>query len=164
MADYMQNETQPIAATTMKKNSTRRFIRHYLPAILVLLVIALGLTSAYFYKKSTSREETASQAEIKSLVEKVGRILVVPTDETPTVATVSDPEALKDQAFFADAKKGDKVLIYSNAKKAVLYDPVADKIVTVAPLNIDPNAGKVQAPAPTTDTTTKAPAPTTKKK
>ena len=164
MSDYMQNESVS-TAPAVKKSSTKKFLRHYFPLILIILVIALGLTSAYFYKKSKSVDGTdqASQAEVKSLIEKVSRILVVPTDETPTVATVSDPDALKGQAFFADAKKGDKVLIYSNAKKAVLYDPVQDKIVTVAPLNIDTNV-KAPATTPTADTTKSTPTTPAKKK
>ena len=69
-------------------------------------------------------------------------MIVLPEDEIPTVATVSDPEKLKEQPFFSDAKKGDKVLIYANAKKAILYDPMANKIVTVAPINIGPEDTK----------------------
>ncbi len=146
-------ETKTIVIESKKPQ--KRFKR-YIPIILIVLVIALALTSVYFYKKSTTNPNQASQAEVKSLVEKVGRLVVLPTDETPTVATVSDPEALKDQAFFAEAKKGDKVLIYSNAKKAILYDPVQDKIITIAPLNIDTSTPKT-APTPTSST----PAPTT---
>jgi hypothetical protein len=124
---------------------SRNFFKKHFALILIVLVIILALTSAYFYKKSTSTKvDQISQAEIKSLVQKVGRLAVVPTDETPTIATVSDPQALKNQTFFIDAKKGDKVLIYSNAKKAFLYDPSADKIVNIAPLNTE--AGKTTAP------------------
>lgn len=125
---------------TNKRSWFRKFLRKYFALILIFLVIILGLTSAHFYKKSNSTIDKLSQAEIKSLVEKVGKIAVLPEGEIPTIATVSDPEALKDQAFFADAKKGDKVLIYSNAKKAFLYSPSQDKIVNIDPLNIDPNA------------------------
>jgi hypothetical protein len=53
-----------------------------------------------------------------------------------------------------DAKKGDKVLIYTNAKKAILYDPELNKIVNVAPLNIGDQ--KVTAPAPATTNTSSA--------
>ena len=56
--------------------------------------------------------------------------------EDPTVATVVDPERLRDQPFFANAKQGDKVLIYTNAKKAILYSPESNKIIEVAPVNI----------------------------
>jgi hypothetical protein len=138
MQEYEQ-ATQHIASVPKKKS----FFKKYGAVLLIVLVIILALTSTYFYKKSRSLDtvDQASQAEVKSLIEKVSRILVVPTDETPTVATVSDPDALKGQAFFVGAKKGDKVLIYSNAKKAVLYDPVADKIITVAPLNTESTTG-----------------------
>lgn len=113
-------------------------------SLLVLLVVGLSATSIYFYRRYhrlsfTSTE--ASQEEAKKLVAEVGKLIVLPQDETPTVATVSDPEKLKIQAFFTDAKKGDKVLIYTNAKKAILYDPEAKKIVNVAPITIgaEPN-------------------------
>lgn len=138
--------TKASLATKQKKKS---FLKKYLPLILILLVIILALTSAYFYKKSRTNVNEVSQAEVKSLVEKVGRLAVLPTDETPTIATVSDPDALKDQAFFVDAQKGYKVLIYSNAKKAFLYDPVSDKIINIAPLNTQSGTSAV-TPTPTT--------------
>ena len=75
----------------------------------------------------------------------------LPTDEEPTIATVSDLEKLKDQPFFKDAKEGDTVLIYDKAAKIILYDPVANKIVNAASNNIaDPTAATTdEAPAPT---------------
>ncbi len=117
------------------------------PRILLILVVVLAGTSIYFYRQfSVIKQDpnAISKAEVRTLTEKVGRLIVLPQDEDPTVATVSDPEALKDQTFFADAKKGDKVLIYTNAKKAILYDPTLNKIITVAPLTIgDSSEGSV---------------------
>lgn len=107
--------------------------------ILSIATVVLAGVAYYFYRNSSlfNKDQTvAQQAEVKSLVTKVGKLIVLPEDEIPTVATVSDPEKLKEQPFFTDAKKGDKVLIYTNAKKAILYDPIAHKIVTVAPINI----------------------------
>lgn len=66
--------------------------------------------------------------------EKVSKLVSLPEGETPTVATVSNPEVLQNQAFFAEAKSGDIVLIYS--KKAVLYDPLVNKVIIVAPVNL----------------------------
>ena len=91
-----------------------------------------------------------AQQEVTSLVAKVGRLVVLPEGETPTVATVSDPEALKDQVFFKNAVKGDKVLIYAESKKAFLYSVSLDKIIDVAPLNIG-NQKAVTPPATDTD-------------
>jgi hypothetical protein len=147
-----ENENTTNVVSRPKK---KKFFKKYFALILILLVIVLSLTSAYFYKKSTVNNNQVSQKEIKSLVEKVGRLVVLPTDETPTIATVSDPEALKNQPFFNGAKKGDKVLIYSNAKKAILYDPALDKIVTIASLNNDINTKEISPSTTVTPDTTK---------
>ncbi len=107
--------------------------------VLQIIAVLAVILAVYFYlqlrelKKSPS---VAAQQEVTSLVAKVGRLVVLPEGETPTVATVSDPEALKDQTFFANAVKGDKVLIYAQAKKAFLYSVSMNKIIEVAPLNI----------------------------
>ncbi len=76
-----------------------------------------------------------AKALAQNVVDQVAVHLVLPEDEAPTVATVSSLEQLAGQPFFVNAKVGDKVLIYTKAKKAILYDPVIDKIVEVAPLS-----------------------------
>lgn len=83
-----------------------------------------------------SAEENAE--EVRDLVEAVGKLIVLPEGEEPTVASVSDPEKLKDQPFFQNAKVGDKVLIYTQARKAYLYDPKLNKLLEVAPLTVEP--------------------------
>jgi isopentenyl diphosphate isomerase/L-lactate dehydrogenase-like FMN-dependent dehydrogenase len=95
------------------------------------------------------------QKDLEMTIKMVGKHLVLPTNETPTMATVSDPEKLKDQAFFANAKKGDKVLIYANSQKAILYDPESDRIVEVAPINTNTAYQAQNAPVVQTTTTKK---------
>lgn len=113
------------------------FFKKYIVLILILLVLVLGGVAFYFYRQSTLSDAGTKEsiAEAKTLVRKVGKLMILPDDETPTIATVSDPEALRDQAFFVDSKVGDKVLIYSNSKKAILFDPKQNKIINIAPLN-----------------------------
>src|SRR5688572_12202654 len=99
---------------------------------LLFLIVILSATTLYFYRSSRQAQNNpgkASQVEAESLVNEIGKLMFLPDGEMPTIATVSDPEKLKGQAFFLGAKVGDKVLIYSNAKKAILYDPIAKKIV-----------------------------------
>lgn len=121
------------------------FLKKYIVGILILLVVVLGAVAFYFYRQSTLGDAGTKEslAEAKSLVRKVGKLMVLPEGETPTIATVSDPEALRDQAFFVDSKVGDKVLIYSNAKKAILFDPSANKIINIAPLNTQNNTQNI---------------------
>lgn len=108
---------------------------------LVVFVLAITVSIFLYFRLNPQTIETAGQnnSEAKKLYAKVGKHFVLPLDELPTIATVTEPEKLQGQTFFAKAKKGDKVLIFTNAKEAILYDPVADRVVTVAPLNIDEN-------------------------
>lgn len=116
----------------------KAFLRNNLFAILAVLVVVFASLTAYFFQQSRQGgSDSQTQAETRALVRKVGNLIVLPDDETPTIATVSDPEALKGQAFFDGAKKGYKVLIYTNAKKAILFDPTSGKIVNVAPLTMN---------------------------
>lgn len=80
-----------------------------------------------------------AQDEITSVVNEVKKIMLLP-DETPVLATVSDLEKVKGQEFFAKAQLGDKVLIFMNAKKAILYRPSDKLIVEVGRVNnLQPN-------------------------
>lgn len=112
--------------------------RKALWAAVIVAVAASGL-AVYFYVQAARAKNdpnAAAQAEVKQLVAEVGRLILLPQGETPTVATVVNPDELKSQAFFANAKKGDKLLLYTTARKAILYDPSQNIIVEVAPINI----------------------------
>lgn len=117
--------------------------------IVIVLLIA-GLISFYYYNKYQQAQNqllnptNAAKQEVDALVSRVGALMLLP-NETPTVATVSDVNKLKNQPFFANAKNGFKVLLYAKAKKAILYDPEANKIIEVQTLSL----GTSQAtPAP----------------
>jgi hypothetical protein len=106
----------------------------------VLFVAAIA-ASVYFYtqyrKSQTLLKDTAraNEEELANLKEKIGKHFLLPTDEEPVLATVSDKEKLKDQPFFTRSENGDKVLIYEKAQRAFLYRPSIDKLVDVAALN-----------------------------
>jgi|CXWL01.1.fsa_nt_gi hypothetical protein len=116
--------------------SERPFLANNLvtKVLAVLLVLAVG-AGFYFYQKATADPQKEAVKELHATITAVGKLMVLPTGETPTMATVSDPAKLADQPFFAHAQKGDKVLIYSTAQKAILYSPSLNKIVEVAPVN-----------------------------
>jgi len=116
----------------------RKLAWQHLPWILVLVVVFLGALTEFFYKNDAVYENSnlAAENQVGTWTEKVGRLAFLPKDEMPDVALVSEPELLREQVFFKEAKKGDIVLIYTNAKKAILYDPIADKIISMAGVNI----------------------------
>ncbi len=116
----------------------RKFAWEHLPLILVFLLVVVGSLTEYFYENDVVYENPnlIAESQVSVYTEKIGRLVFLPKDEIPSVATVSEPELLNNQIFFAEAKKGYIVLIYSNAKKAILYDPIADKIIAMASVNI----------------------------
>jgi len=115
--------------------------RDRLLIILVVISVVSFSMMVYFWRQAGNVDDKPSsitlQEDVKKLVEQLGEVIVLPEDEEPTIATVTDPELLRGQPFFENAKIGYKVLIYSKAKKAILYDPESRKIVDIAPINLE---------------------------
>lgn len=118
----------------------------------MLVIIGFGAAGGYYYNqyndsqkevKRLSNPQEAAKAQVSDAVASIGKLVDLPSGETPTLATVNDPAKLKGQAFFANSKVGDQVLIYTQAKKAILYRPSTNKIIEIAPVNI----GNTTAPA-----------------
>ena len=141
----------------MENTFRQRLVRLVWP---IVALIALVLAGYFYYQMHVLQQnpQTIAQKEAVDLIAKVSKLIVLPTGETPTIATISDPAALKDQPFFALSVKGDKVLIYAQAKKAILYSVALNKIIDVAPLNI----GSQQAVTPPATTPTTPTTPTKK--
>jgi hypothetical protein len=132
------DENQPQVLREPKKS---KFLKVVVPTIVFLLLLASVGAAVYFYKEVDTLKKNAnntSQSDTTALVNAVGKLILLPTGETPTVATVSDLSALQGQAFFANAKVGDKVLVYQKAKTAFLYDPAQNKIINVSPISDQP--------------------------
>jgi cell division protein FtsB len=132
--------------TSLQSKKKRLRINSRTKSLLIIIGILIVLgTGGYLYKRNhdlqaenkllSNPTELAKQQQVE-LEKLVGALVDLPSGETPTVATVSDSAKLKEQAFFELAQNGDKVLIYSKAKKAYLYRPSTNKMVNIAPVNI----------------------------
>ena len=102
----------------------------------ILIVLAAGLATWAALKTKLELSDTTDT------VVAVGRHYLLP-DEEPAIATVEDKEKVQSE-FFRAAENGDKLLIYKEAKKVILYRPSIDRIVEVGPVSIAPaaNAGQ----------------------
>lgn len=109
--------------------------------LLLVAVVVLGGGGVYLVQQNGVVAVTPEQqsAQAASVVTAVSKLILLPEGETPTVAEVTDPEALKEQQFFNKAKKGDQVIIFAEAGRAYLYDPVANKVLEVAPVTFGEN-------------------------
>lgn len=124
-----------------------------LTSVFLLLAVFGGIVSRQLYTENQSlKKEIATlksdpqvkaNEEAKELVKKLAALVVLPEGEDPVIATVTDKDKLKEQAVFAKAENGDRLVIYSNAKKAYLYDPKENKVRDIIPVNIGENVGQV---------------------
>ena len=113
-----------------------------LVALNILVLIGLAGFGGYFFKKyndsKNASPETIQQAQVDQTISEVGKLYSLPANEKPDVATVKDKEQLKKQyPFFDQAENGDVVLIYKDAKLAILYRPSTKKLIKVGPVNIE---------------------------
>lgn len=121
-------------------------------SVIVLVVVVGGGFGVWRYIQITRELDqaraaggTANAEEVKQIVDAVGKLMELSISEEPTVATVTDVEKLRDQPFFARAQNDDKVLIYTNEKRAILYRPSTNKIIDVAPVNLSESTASGQA-------------------
>lgn len=111
--------------------------------LLLLASVAVGVGLFLRYREAKRQiallqnPQEAAKFENQKVIDAVGKLITLPTDETPSIATVTDAAKLKSQSFFQNAQNGDKVLIYSQAKKAILYRPSTNKIIEVGAINLN---------------------------
>lgn len=116
--------------------------------VVSLVTIGMGTAGYEFaYKQGRIPGVGSAKNELVSLTEAVEKTVILPENEIPTLATVSDKEKLQNQTFFARAENGDKVLIYTQSNRAILYRPSANKVVEMAPVAINTNEGTVASAA-----------------
>ena len=98
------------------------------PVLIVLTIIGMGASGYFFYQYQRINEELGSiknkPEEGRVLIDEISRLISLPTGEDPAIATVD----------------GNKILYFTKAKKAIIYDPVSRKIVDVATFNINSTA------------------------
>lgn len=109
----------------------------------VVFLCSIGYLGFYYYKtqKELSAYKESSQAvaikEMNELIKKVGKLTLLPQNETPTVATIADAFRLKGQKFFSQVEDGDKLIIYKNSQRIILYRPSLNKIIETSQISVN---------------------------
>lgn len=133
------NVAQEEQSNPGKINSVRAVFSKVLPLLIVALIVGGG----FYYLARTQPQVLGlsqgvdSQAEAEKLLSDLGKLIALPGDEQPTIATVTDIERVREQVFFRNAQNGDKVVVYTNARKAILYRPSENRIIEVGAVNIN---------------------------
>ncbi len=127
---------EPVVA---KRRRIRLSKRNVVTAVAILILVT---ATGYLIWQNTQLRSPDYQAKAQdranqALVQEVSKILLLPSDQTPTIATITKIDDLKkvNAAFYADAQNDDKILFYST--KAVIYREAEHKIINLAPVTLN---------------------------
>jgi hypothetical protein len=98
-----------------------------------LFLVAIIITGSGGYVLYNNRNTNLNQIDI--ITDKVGKLMLLPSGEQPTMAVINDTTKFKDVEFFKNAVNGDRALVYAQARIAILYRPSINKIIAVVPLS-----------------------------
>lgn len=131
-------------------NSSTSTTQGLITGLLVVSLVAFGWS---FYNYQSIKKEVAilkdpqlaselSQKETAELIAKLSKLMVVPADKDPVVAVINDVEMLAaTQDFYVPAHNGDKLIMFQDSRKAVIYDEDDNRIVNVGPIYFDNGDG-----------------------
>ncbi len=151
-----------------KRVSNKNFF--FIAIILVVVLTAFVLMAINAFKKNDGnlakggQNVAASQQggqniksdDVQGLLNRISQLIIVKSDEQPTVATVQDAEILRqgNPLFYKDAENGDRLLVWSD--KAVLYSTKMDKLLAVMPISSEQGSPTSTSATPVTQATTTA--------
>lgn len=106
----------------------------------VVLVIAVGVGGWWAFNAQSddglaniSAGAKLTDAQVQQVIERVGKYMVLPSGENPSVVVISDAATrAEQQSFYRGAKDGDLLIVYSS--RAIIYDAKANKLVNVGPI------------------------------
>lgn len=131
----------------------RKVLKKILLSIIVLCVLYYGyswykgyplvqfndksdMESLYSYDKLSPEMQQAKDVQDRAIIKSVlSGMPDVPKDEDFLLQEIVDAKKIKkEQQFFAEAKNGDKIIVFKKAKKAYLFRPSENRIVTSGPV------------------------------
>lgn len=149
--------------TVVKKTSVKTVIAWLIIGI-VLGGIGYSYAMKYAYPKQAANPVNSglTQDEQNKILGDVSKLIILPGDETPSMAVIDDAKSFaKDFPFGKDAINGDILLYYVKNQQAVIYSPSRNIIVNKGPVFVQ-NA--TQQASSTASTATASTATSSKKK
>ncbi|MDR1272741.1 MAG: hypothetical protein LBK04_07140 [Clostridiales Family XIII bacterium] len=133
---WAESTEEPERETRSRRTKTKRpagrqiSLKWALAAIGVVLAIAAA--AIFIVLNYNSNVDEGPNAD---MLAKLGGIMILPEGEEPVVSTVTDAAGLKDGApFYRNAENGDKILIYAESGKIIIYREGENLIVNAGPI------------------------------
>jgi hypothetical protein len=127
MQDIRRPAKKAIQPVPVKRKFPYKYLMFAAGIVLVIAVVML------LWPRKRSAPNLNSVEVIKYMV---AEHMVLPANEQPALVTVVDKNKVNTK-FLKQSENGDKVLIYQNNKKAIIYRPSINKIIDIGPVLID---------------------------
>jgi hypothetical protein len=142
----------PLQASTSSRRPLRRQFHVSKRVLLVVLGLLILAVVGYLFWAERTVTVAETMAADKQLAAEVASKVVVPQDETPAISTVVDAAKI-DQEFLRGTKKGDKILLYFQARRAIVYRPSTGQVINTGPLDAPRPKGFIRSGYAGADTT-----------
>lgn len=112
-------------------HKSRKKTRGLLAKMFVTLVLlaTAALCVVLFLKYREAVDSNPNNIEQKT-VETVSKLVIVP-DEKPAIVTVQDASKLSNPELASRAQDGDRLLVYAENRRVIMYRPSNGKIVDI---------------------------------
>lgn len=125
-------DIRPTQSGIKKSQPKRRNSSGLLAAAGVMISLIIVTAVAWLFLQPGA---TVDLNNVSVIQQKIGRHYSLPVNEEPAMFTVTDKEQITTE-FLKIAQNGDKVLVYQEAKRIIVYRPSIDKIIDVGPVVI----------------------------
>jgi hypothetical protein len=125
-----------VAAPEVRKQKVHWRVPRWAWLVVAGAVVVGGVIAAAVLWWPRPGLPTDGEAAAKAVKARVARHYLLPKDEEPALATITDKSKLSSPAF-KQTEDGDRLLIYQKNRMAIVYRPSIDRVVAIVPVSID---------------------------
>ena len=119
-----------------KRQMSSLFKKRAYNRTLILITGALLLVVLFWFYEAVNK--AAPVQDLNTVKSEVGKLMILPMDEQPSLVAVTDKKQIKDSFLAAKTENYDQILIYTKNRVAIIYRPRVNKIVATGDLFADP--------------------------
>lgn len=130
MNDIQKKPNPNVALNGTQKKQTGLLVAG--AAVIVIGVLLLFLLPS----GDIAKDGKISESEAQKIKAEIVKLINTPQEE-PVMALVTNADQLiTEQPFYQGVTNGDVLVIYPQARKAILFNPRTNKLVNVGPVNV----------------------------
>jgi hypothetical protein len=125
----LKNQGAKVQINNDKPGATKIILIIYI----VLSLAAIGFLGFKYWELTNKKAVFSGDANVDKILANLKEHMVLPENETPVIVPVKEADQMdQSQSFYQGIQDGDYLVIFSEAKKAIIYRYTEDKIVNIS--------------------------------